>query len=106
MDDTYRRGPLLLLSGRANPSLSAEIGERIGMSPDGATIKQFADGEIWVRIDHNVRGRDVFILQPTSAPADNSMELCLLIDAAKQASAARVTAVIPYFGSVRQDRKA
>ena len=75
------------------------------MSPDGATIKQFADGEIWVRIDHNVRGRDVFILQPTSAPADNIMELCLLIDAAKRASAARVTAVIPYFGYGRQDRK-
>ena len=99
------RGPLLLLSGRANRSLSTEIGEVIGMSPDGATIKEFADGEIFVRIDHNVRGRDVFILQPTSAPADNIMELCLLIDAAKRASAARVTAVIPYFGYGRQDRK-
>lgn len=75
------------------------------MSPDGATIKEFADGEIFVRIDHNVRGRDVFIIQPTSAPADNIMELCLLIDAAKRASAARVTAVIPYFGYGRQDRK-
>ena len=99
------RGPLLLLSGRSNRALSAEIGERIGTSPDGATIKEFADGEIFVRIDHNVRGRDVFILQPTSAPADNIMELCLLIDAAKRASAARVTAVIPYFGYGRQDRK-
>ena len=77
----------------------------IGTSPDGATIKEFADGEIFVRIDHNVRGRDVFIIQPTSAPADNIMELCLLIDAAKRASAARVTAVIPYFGYGRQDRK-
>ena len=75
------------------------------MSPGGATIKEFADGEIFVRIDHNVRGRDVFIIQPTSAPADNIMELCLLIDAAKRASAARVTAVIPYFGYGRQDRK-
>ena len=75
------------------------------MSADGATIKEFADGEIFVRIDHNVRGRDVFIIQPTSAPADNIMELCLLIDAAKRASAARVTAVIPYFGYGRQDRK-
>ncbi len=75
------------------------------MSPDGATVKEFADGEIFVRIDHDVRGRDVFILQPTSAPADNIMELCLLIDAAKRASAARVTAVIPYFGYGRQDRK-
>ena len=75
------------------------------MSPDGATIKEFADGEIFVRIDHNVRGRDVFIIQPTSAPAANIMELCLLIDAAKRASAARVPAVIPYFGYGRQDRK-
>ena len=99
------RGSLLLLSGRANRALSAEIGDRIGMSPDGATVKEFADGEIFVRIDHDVRGRDVFILQPTSAPADNIMELCLLIDAAKRASAARVTAVIPYFGYGRQDRK-
>ena len=99
------RGPLLLLSGRANRPLSSEIGKLIGMSPDAATIKEFADGEIFVRIDQNVRGRDVFIVQPTSAPADNIMELCLLIDAAKRASAARVTAVIPYFGYGRQDRK-
>ena len=105
MDDTYRRGPLLLLSGRANRPLSAEIGERIGKSPDGATIRDFADGEIFVRIDRNARGRDVFIVQPTTAPADNMMELLLLIDAAKRASAARVTAVVPYFGYARQDRK-
>jgi len=105
MDDTYRRGPLLLLSGRANRPLAAEIGELIGKSPDAATIKQFADGEIFVRIDRNARGRDVFIVQPTVAPADNMMELLLLIDAAHRASAARVTAVIPYFGYGRQDRK-
>jgi ribose-phosphate pyrophosphokinase len=77
----------------------------IGKSPDGATIRQFADGEIFVRIDRNARGRDVFIVQPTAAPADNIMELLLLIDAARRASAARVTAVIPYFGYGRQDRK-
>ena len=105
MDDTFRRGPLLLLAGRANRPLAAEIGEKIGRSPDGATIKQFADGEIFVRIDRNARGRDVYIIQPTTAPADNMMELLLLIDAAKRASAARVTAVIPYFGYGRQDRK-
>ena len=105
MDDTYRRGPLLLLSGRANRPLAAEIGELIGKSPDAATIKQFADGEIFVRIDRNARGRDVFIVQPTVAPAENMMELLLLIDAAHRASAARVTAVIPYFGYGRQDRK-
>jgi ribose-phosphate pyrophosphokinase len=105
MDDTFRRGPLLLLAGRANPALAQEIGERIGKSPDAATIKQFADGEIFVRIDRNARGRDVFIIQPTPAPADTIMELLLLLDAAHRASAARVTAVIPYFGYGRQDRK-
>ncbi|HET9949693.1 MAG TPA: ribose-phosphate pyrophosphokinase [Longimicrobiales bacterium] len=105
MDDTYRRGPLLLLAGRANRPLAMEIGDRIGKSPDAATIRQFADGEIFVRIDRNARGRDVFIIQPTVAPADNIMELLLLIDAARRASAARVTAVIPYFGYGRQDRK-
>lgn len=105
MDDTYRRGPLQLLAGRANRPLAADIGERIGKSPDGATIKQFADGEIFVRIDRNARGRDVFIVQTTTAPAENIMELLLLIDAARRASAARVTAVIPYFGYGRQDRK-
>ena len=105
MDDTYRRGPLLLLAGRANIPLAREIGEKIGKSPDAATIKQFADGEIFVSIDRNARGRDVFIIQPTTAPADNIMELLLLLDAARRASAARVTAVIPYFGYGRQDRK-
>ncbi len=105
MDDTYRRGPLLLLAGRANRPLASEIGEIIGKSPDGATIRQFADGEIFVRIDRNARGRDVFIVQTTSAPAENIMELLLLIDAARRASAARVTAVVPYFGYGRQDRK-
>ena len=105
MDDTFRRGPLLLLAGRANRPLASEIGEIIGKSPDGVTIKQFADGEIFVRIDRNARGRDVFIVQTTSAPAENILELLLLIDAARRASAARVTAVIPYFGYGRQDRK-
>ena len=85
--------------------MAQEIGERIGKSPDGATIKQFSDGEIFVRIDRNARGRDVFIVQPTCSPAENIMELLLLIDAAKRASAARVTAVVPYFGYGRQDRK-
>ena len=105
MDDTYRRGPLLLLAGRANRPLAAEIGDIIGKSPDGATIREFADGEIFVRIDRNARGRDVFIVQPTSAPSEHILELLLLIDAARRASAARITAVIPYFGYGRQDRK-
>ncbi len=105
MDDTFQRGPMLLLSGRANRPLAEEIGGILGKPTDGATILDFADGEIFVRIDRNARGRDVFIIQPTPAPPSNILELLLLIDAAKRASAARVTAVIPYFGYGRQDRK-
>ena len=105
MDDTFRRGPLLLLSGRANSPLADEIGQRLDSTMDTATIRQFADGELFVRIDRNARGRDVIIVQPTNSPAENMMELLLLIDAAKRASAARVTAVVPYFGYGRQDRK-
>jgi ribose-phosphate pyrophosphokinase len=105
MNEDSGRGPLLLLVGRANRPLAREIGELLGVPPDGATIRDFADGEIFVRIDRNARGRDVFIIQPTSAPAENTVELLLLIDAARRASAARVTAVVPYFGYGRQDRK-
>ena len=95
----------MLLSGRAHRPLAEEIGTLIGHDPFGLTVEDFSDGEIFVRIDKNARGRDVFIVQPTPAPAENIMELLLLIDAAKRASAARVTAVIPYFGYGRQDRK-
>ena len=105
MDYTFRRGPLLLLAGRANPSLTAEICQILREDPESALIRNFSDGEIFVRINRNARGRDVFIIQPTVAPADNIMELLLLIDAASRASAARVTAVVPYFGYARQDRK-
>jgi len=98
-------GPLLLLAGRANRPLAGEIAAALGTVADGVTIRNFADGEIFVRIDRNARGRDVFIIQPTVANADNIMELLLLVDAAKRASAARVTAVVPYFGYGRQDRK-
>ncbi len=105
MADTYGQGPLLLLSGRANEPLAQEVADLLGVRCDAATIKNFADGEIFVRIDRNARGRDVYIIQPTVAPADTMMELLLLIDAAKRASAARITAVIPYFGYGRQDRK-
>lgn len=105
MDDTFRRGPLLILSGRANQPLAREIGQALGSAPSGCTVRNFSDGEIFVRIDENARGRDVFILQPTPPPADSLMELLLLIDAAKRASAARITAVIPYYGYGRQDRK-
>ncbi|MEX2530120.1 MAG: ribose-phosphate pyrophosphokinase [Gemmatimonadota bacterium] len=105
MEETFGRGPLLVLSGRANIALSEEIGRILGKPVDAAHILDFADGEIFVRIDKNARGRDVFIIQPTVSPADNIMELLLLIDAAKRASAARITAVMPYYGYGRQDRK-
>lgn len=105
MEEIQGRGPLLLLSGRANRPLAEEIGARLGKSVGGASIHDFADGEIFVRINRNARGRDVVIIQPTIPPSDNIMELLLLIDAAKRASAARVTAVVPYFGYSRQDRK-
>ncbi len=105
MEDSPVRGPLLLLAGRANRPLAGEIGDALGTSIEGVTIYNFADGEIFVRIDRNARGRDVFIIQPTVANADNMMELLLLIDAARRASAEHVTAVVPYFGYGRQDRK-
>lgn len=96
---------LLLLSGSANRALSEEIAEHLSQPLCRVTLRRFADGEIFVKIDENVRGRDVYIVQPTNPPAENMLELLLLIDAAKRASAARVTAVIPYFGYARQDRK-
>jgi ribose-phosphate pyrophosphokinase len=96
---------LLLLSGTANRPVAEEIAQHMGIALADCTVKRFADGEIFVRINENARGRDVFIIQPTPPPADNIMELLLLIDAAKRASAARVTCVMPYYGYARQDRK-
>src|SRR5512144_3393682 len=104
-DYTFARGQLLLLAGTANRPLAEEMAAHLNQPLCAVTIKRFADGEIFVKIDENVRGRDVFIIQPTNPPAENLIELLLLMDAAKRASAARVTAVIPYFGYARQDRK-
>jgi ribose-phosphate pyrophosphokinase len=95
----------MLLSGTANRALAEGISAEIGQPLCDVTIKRFADGEIFVRIDENVRGRDVYLIQPTNPPAENILELLILIDAAKRASAARVTAVVPYFGYGRADRK-
>jgi ribose-phosphate pyrophosphokinase len=97
--------PMMMLSGSANRELSEEIANNLGFPLGDCTIKRFADGEIFVRINENVRGRDLYIIQPTVPPADNIMELLLLLDAARRASAARITAVIPYYGYGRQDRK-
>ena len=102
---SLERSQMLLLGGTANRPLAEEVAEHLGQPLCRLTIKRFADGEIFVKIDENVRGRDVYIIQPTNPPADNLLELLLLMDAAKRASAARVTAVIPYFGYARQDRK-
>jgi ribose-phosphate pyrophosphokinase len=105
MVENPRTAPLLLVSGTANRPLAEEIAERIQLPLADVTIKRFADGEIFVRLNENARGRDVFLIQPTPPPADSIMELLLLADAAKRASAARVTAIIPYYGYARQDRK-
>jgi ribose-phosphate pyrophosphokinase len=94
-----------LLSGTGNQALAEEIAGHLGVELCRVTCSRFADGEIFVRIDENIRGADVFIVQPTNPPADNVMELLLLIDAARRASAARITAVMPYYGYSRQDRK-
>jgi ribose-phosphate pyrophosphokinase len=104
-DISLSRSQMLLLSGSANRALAEELAQHVGQPLCRVTIKRFADGELFVKIDENVRGRDVYIVQSTNPPAENLMELLLLMDAAKRASAARVTAVIPYFGYARQDRK-
>jgi ribose-phosphate pyrophosphokinase len=108
MSDPYanpQSGPLTMLAGSANPLLAEKVANTLGLALGYTTIRRFADGEIFVRINENIRGADVFILQPTPPPADTILELLLLIDAARRASAARITAVIPYFGYARQDRK-
>jgi ribose-phosphate pyrophosphokinase len=94
-----------VLTGTGNRGLAEEIAGQLGVDLCKATITRFADGEVFVRIDENVRGADVFIVQPTNPPAENILELLLLIDAVRRASAARITCVLPYFGYGRQDRK-
>lgn len=96
---------LKLFSGRSNRPLAKDIAAHIGTKLGSLLIRNFSDGEIWAKYSENIRGCDVFIVQSTNPPADNLMELLILIDAAKRASARRVTAVIPYFGYARQDRK-
>ena len=96
---------LKIFSGRSNPILSKRIVDHLGLKLGDVTIRTFADGELWVKYEENIRGKDVFIIQSTNGPAENLIELFLLIDAAVRASAQRVTAVIPYFGYGRQDRK-
>jgi ribose-phosphate pyrophosphokinase len=97
---------LKIFTGNANPELAREICADLGLPLSKALVKTFSDGEIMVEIGENVRGRDVFVVQSTCSPANqNLMELLVMVDALKRASAARITAVIPYFGYARQDRK-
>ncbi|MBM4123958.1 MAG: ribose-phosphate pyrophosphokinase [Nitrospira sp.] len=97
---------LKLFSGNSNPALAKEISGHLGIGLGAATVSSFSDGEIRVRIEENVRGADVFVLQSCSPPVNTSvMELLIMIDALKRSSASRITAVIPYFGYARQDRK-
>ena len=97
---------LKIFSGRANPPLSRKISEYLGMPLGAVSITPFPDGELLVKLDEDVRGRDVFVIQPTCSPVNETlMELLIFIDCARRASAERVTAVMPYFGYARQDRK-
>ena len=94
-----------IFSGRSNPALSERIASSLGRELGAISIKTFSDGELWVKFEENIRGHDVFLIQSTNSPAENIIELALMADAAVRASAGRVTAVIPYFGYGRQDRK-
>ncbi|MBB1383596.1 ribose-phosphate diphosphokinase, partial [Shewanella sp. SR41-2] len=95
-----------LFAGNATPNLAAKIADRLFCKLGDAVVGRFSDGEISVQINENVRGADVFIIQSTCAPTnDNLMELIVMVDALRRASAGRITAVIPYFGYARQDRR-
>ena len=96
----------MIFSGNAHPALAHDIAHHLGLPMGKANVGRFSDGEVMVEIMENIRGRDCYVVQPTCAPtADNFMELLVMVDALKRASAARVTAVVPYFGYARQDRR-
>lgn len=100
------QGEMMLFSGNANPGLARRICQRLGQPLSESVVSRFSDGEIRVEIGANVRGRDVFLVQSTCAPAnDNLMELLIMAEACRRSSAGRITAVMPYFGYARQDRK-
>lgn len=97
---------LMVFTGNANPKLAQLVADKLGVPLGDATVNKFSDGEIAVELNENVRGRDVFVIQPTCAPTnDNILELSFMVDALRRASAGRVTAVVPYFGYARQDRR-
>lgn len=105
MADTLPLNRVQVFSGTAHRALGEAIARHLGVPLGKVAISRFSDGEIGVQYDENIRGHDVFIIQPTTAPADHLMELLIMLDAAKRASARRITAVIPYYGYARQDRK-
>ena len=106
MEHLFRYGELKIFSGRAHPGLAAEICAYLGVDVGKVTLYNFSDGETNCQIEENVRGADVFIIQPTSSPVnEHLMELLILLDAFKRSSATRITAVIPYYGYASQDRK-
>lgn len=94
-----------IFSGTSNLPLANKIAEKLNRHLGEVEIKRFSDGEIWVKYGENIRGSDVYIIQPTNPPAENLLELLIMVDAAKRASAKRITAIMPYFGYSRQDRK-
>jgi ribose-phosphate pyrophosphokinase len=96
---------LVLISGNGNPDISRRIADCLGAELRQVAVDRFSDGEIQIKIEENIRGADVFLIQPTNPPGENILELLLLLDAVRRASCRRVTAVIPYFGYARQDRK-
>jgi len=97
---------LMVFTGNANPELAAKVASKLGIPLGKAFVSKFSDGEVTVEINENVRGKDVFVVQSTCAPInDNLMEVMLMVDALKRASAGRITAAIPYFGYARQDRR-
>lgn len=97
--------PIAIFAGRSSLAFARTIAENYGTDLGNITIKTFSDGELYCKYEESIRGRDVFVVQSTPPPGDNIMELLMLLDAAKRASVKRVTAVIPYFGYARQDRK-
>jgi ribose-phosphate pyrophosphokinase len=99
-------GQIVVFTGNANPKLARAVVEHLHLNMGDASVGSFSDGEVQVEINENVRGKDVFVVQPTCAPTnDNLMELLVMIDAVRRSSARRITAVIPYFGYARQDRR-
>lgn len=100
------RHNFMIFTGTANPKLAADVANHLDMPLGKMTVGRFSDGEVMVEINENVRGKDVFVLQPTCAPTnDNLMEIMVMVDALRRASAGRITAAIPYFGYARQDRR-